>query len=110
MQKTEPKILTDTKSKNSINATNNEEKDIIEQMKNMEIMRHDDDIRMTTPMTPDSEIVSSTDIEDDISDEGNPVVTDPNEELETTTVIATSISTSEAFSYFSSASISNNES
>ena len=108
MQKTEPKILTDTKSKNSINATNNE--DIIEQMKNMEIMRHDDDIRMTTPMTPDSEIVSSTDIEDDISDEGNQVVTDPNEELETTTVIATSISTSEAFSYFSSASISNNES
>ena len=109
MQKTELKILTDEK-KNSSNATNNEEKDIIEQMKNMEIMRHEDDVRTTTPMTPDSEIVSSRDIDDDISDDGDQVVTDPNEELETTTVIATSISTSEAFSYFSSASISNNES
>ena len=101
--------MTDEK-KNSSNATNNEEKDIIEQMKNMEIMRHEDDVRTTTPMTPDSEIVFSRDIDDDISDDGDQVVTDPNEELETTTVIATSISTSEAFSYFSSASISNNES
>ena len=72
-------------------------------MEKMEIMKQDIEgvsSSSTTPMTPFSDITTSDIIEDDIS-EG--AVTDPNEDLETTTVIATSISTSEAFSYFSSA-------
>ena len=73
-------------------------------MEKMEIMKKDvEEVSSTTPMTPFSDITTTSDIiEDDISEEA---VTDPSEDLETTTVIATSISTSEAFSYFSSASL-----
>merc|ERR1711997_940609 len=73
---------------------------LIEQMEKMEIMRQEsEEMSSTTPVTPLSDFVTTSEtLEDDL--EG---VTDPNEDLETTTVIATSISTSEAFSYYSSA-------
>lgn len=90
-----------TKKGEKSNNSNN----LIAQMEKMEIMKQDIEgvsSSSTTPMTPFSDITTSDIIEDDIS-EG--AVTDPNEDLETTTVIATSISTSEAFSYFSSASL-----
>merc|ERR1712032_375248 len=89
-----------TKKGDKSNNSNN----LIAQMEKMEIMKQDIEgvSSSTTPMTPFSDITTSDIIEDDIS-EG--AVTDPNEDLETTTVIATSISTSEAFSYFSSASL-----
>jgi len=88
-----------TKEGDKSNNSNN----LIAQMEKMEIMKQDiEGLSSTTPMTPFSDITTSDIIEDDIS-EG--AVTDPNEDLETTTVIATSISTSEAFSYFSSASL-----
>merc|ERR1711976_611347 len=58
----------------------------------------------TTPMTPDQAITTTKDIEDN-SDDLSEMVTDASEDFETTTSIATSISTSEAFSYFSSVPI-----
>ena len=69
-------------------------------MEKMEIMRQDsEEMSSTTPVTPLSDFVTTSEtLEDDLAG-----VTDPNEDLETTTVIATSISTSEAFSYYSSA-------
>ena len=75
-------------------------------MEKMEIMKQDsEEATSTTPMTPFSDIITTSDTIDDAISEGSEMVTDPNEDLETTTVIATSISTSEAFSYFSSASL-----
>ena len=72
-------------------------------MEKMEIMKQESEevSSSTTPMTPFSDVITTSDPEDDTSQ----MVTDPSEDLETTTVIATSISTSEAFSYFSSASL-----
>lgn len=72
-------------------------------MEKMEIMKQESEeaSSTTTPMTPFSDIITTSDPEDDIGE----MVTDPSEDLETTTVIATSISTSEAFSYYSSASL-----
>ena len=69
-------------------------------MEKMEIMRQDsEEMSSTTPVTPLSDFVTTSEtLEDDL--EG---VTDPNEDLETTTVIATSISTSEAIVYFNPA-------
>lgn len=94
------------KTKEGDKSNNSNNLNLIAQMEKMEIMKKDsDEVSSTTPMTPFSDITTTSDpIEDDIS-EGAEMVTDPNEDLETTTVIATSISTSEAFSYFSSASI-----
>ena len=101
MQKTEKSL---TKIVDS-----SDDKAIIEQMEKMEIMRQDDAVSSTTPMTPDTESAVTTRDDDVIGEEGE-LVTDPTEDTETTTVIATSISTSEAFSYFSSVSIANNQS
>ena len=101
MQKTEKSL---TKIVDS-----SDDKAIIEQMEKMEIMRQDDAVSSTTPMTPDTDPAVTTRDDDVIGEEGE-LVTDPTEDLETTTVIATSISTSEAFSYFSSVSIANNQS
>ena len=100
MQKTE-KFLNKTDS--------SDDKAIIEQMEKMEIMKQDDAVSSTTPMTPDTDSAVTT-RDDDVIGEEEETVTDPTEDLETTTVIATSISTSEAFSYFSSVSIANNQS
>ena len=100
MQKTE-KFLNKTDS--------SDDKAIIEQMEKMEIMKQDEAVSSTTPMTPDTDSAVTT-RDDDVIGEEEEVVTDPTEDLETTTVIATSISTSEAFSYFSSVSIANSQS
>ena len=100
MQKTE-KFLNKTDS--------SDDKAIIEQMEKMEIMKQDEAVSSTTLMTPDTDSAVTT-RDDDVIGEEEEVVTDPTEDLETTTVIATSISTSEAFSYFSSVSIANNQS
>ena len=100
MQKTE-KFLNKTDS--------SDDKAIIEQMEKMEIMKQDEAVSSTTPMTPDTDSAVTT-RDDDVIGEEEEVVTDPTEDLETTTVIATSISTSEAFSYFSSVSIASNQS
>ena len=86
-----------------------DDKAIIEQMEKMEIMKQDDAVSATTPMTPDTDPAVTTRDDDVIGEEGE-LVTDPTEDMETTTVIATSISTSEAISYFSSVSIANNQS
>ena len=72
-------------------------------MEKMEIMKQEE-ITATTPMTPDQAITTTKDIEDN-SDDLSEMVTDASEDFETTTTIATSISTSEAFSYFSSVPI-----
>ena len=101
MQKTEKSL---TKIVDS-----SDDKAIIEQMEKMEIMKQDDAVSSTTPMTPDTESAVTTRDDDVIGEEGE-LVTDPTEDVETTTVIATSISTSEAISYFSSVSIANNQS
>ena len=102
MQKTEKSL---TKIVDS-----SDDKAIIEQMEKMEIMKHQDDaVSSTTPMTPDTDPAVTTRDDDVIGEEGD-LVTDPTEDMETTTVIATSISTSEAISYFSSVSIANNQS
>jgi len=77
--------------------------EVIEQMEKMEIMKQEE-ITATTPMTPDQAITTTKDIEDN-SDDLSEMVTDASEDFETTTSIATSISTSEAFSYFSSVPI-----
>ena len=77
---------------------------MIQQMEKMEILKQEEFLPRTTPMTPESPLVTSDEVIEDNSDE----VTESSEDYETTTTIATSISTSEAFSYFSSAAISNN--
>ena len=101
LQKTE-------KSLNKI-VDSSDDKAIIEQMEKMEIMKQDDAVSATTLMTPDTDPAVTTRDDDVIGEEGE-LVTDPAEDMETTTVIATSISTSEAISYFSSVSIANNQS
>ena len=85
-----------------------ESKMMIDQMEKMEIMKQQDEasdeLPATTPMTQNIKNVQSATSDDmDISDVGEDI-TEPSEDLETTTVIATSFSTSEAFSYYSSVS------
>ena len=97
-------ILEIKDQKNTITVKSDlQDSDLVKQMEKMEILRQEEFLPRTTPMTPESPVVTSHEVIEDISDES----TESSEDYETTTTIATSISTSEAFSYFSSAAISN---
>ena len=72
------------------------DEDLIEQMNTMEIMKTDSEVNipLNSEMTTVEEIPGETE-----------EITEAFDNFETTTVIATSISTSEAISYYSSASL-----
>ena len=83
------------------------DQEMIEQMKTMEIMKKETD-SITTPSPRTSVDIVNSEITT-IEEEGEEA-TESFENFETTTVIATSISTSEAISYYSSASLPKSDS
>ena len=78
--------------------TEKADREMIEQMRTMEIMKKQ------------SDIVTSEVEEEEVEEEGSDEATESFANFETTTVIATSISTSEAISYYTSVSLPKSDS
>ena len=79
--------------------TEKEDLEMIEQMRTMEIMKKDSAV-----VPAQSDLVTSEGEEEEV-EEGSDEATESFANFETTTVIATSISTSEAISYYTSVSL-----
>ena len=84
--------------------TEKEDLEMIEQMRTMEIMKKDSAV-----VPAQSDLVTSEGEEEEVED-GSDEATESFANFETTTVIATSISTSEAISYYTSVSLPKSDS
>ena len=84
--------------------TEKDDLEMIEQMRTMEIMKKDSSV------VPDQSEDVSSDLSTEQEEEENGEATESFGNFETTTVIATSISTSEAISYYTSVALPKSDS
>ena len=87
--------------------TEKEDLEMIEQMRTMEIMKKDSSVVPALSDPVSSDLNSE---EEEEEEEGSDEATESFANFETTTVIATSISTSEAISYYTSVSLPKSDS
>ena len=100
-------MQTTTSSATSIEqeeVTETQDLEMIEQMRTMEIMKKDSSV------VPDQSEDVSSDLSTEQEEEENGEATESFGNFETTTVIATSISTSEAISYYTSVALPKSDS
>ena len=109
MQTTTSSTTTVGREQEEEEVTEKEDLEMIEQMRTMEIMKKDSSVvpALSDPVSSD---LNSEEEEEEEEEEGSDEATESFANFETTTVIATSISTSEAISYYTSVSLPKSDS
>ena len=107
MQTTTSSTTTIGREQEEEEVTEKEDLEMIEQMRTMEIMKKDSSV---VPALSDPESSDLNSEEEEEEEEGSDEATESFANFETTTVIATSISTSEAISYYTSVSLPKSDS
>ena len=108
MQTTTSSTTTVGREQEEEEVTEKEDLEMIEQMRTMEIMKKDSSVvpALSDPVSSDL----NSEEEEEEEEEGIDEATESFANFETTTVIATSISTSEAISYYTSVSLPKSDS
>ena len=108
MQTTTSSTTTLGREQEEEEVTEKEDLEMIEQMRTMEIMKKDSSVvpALSDPVSSDL----NSEEEEEEEEEGSDEATESFANFETTTVIATSISTSEAISYYTSVSLPKSDS
>ena len=107
MQTTTSSTTTVGREQEEEEVTEKEDLEMIEQMRTMEIMKKDSSVVPALSDPVSSDLNSE---EEEEEEEGSDEATESFANFETTTVIATSISTSEAISYYTSVSLPKSDS
>ena len=107
MQTTTSSTTTLGREQEEEEVTEKEDLEMIEQMRTMEIMKKDSSVVPALSDPVSSDLNSE---EEEEEEEGSDEATESFANFETTTVIATSISTSEAISYYTSVSLPKSDS